>query len=475
MGGEVDWGPGLVAAVVGLVLGVGLALRARRGPSGAADSEHSGRSRAEARAIRIEDLSQRKLQLMQQLRDLEDTDLAGGIEAAAGERDALEQEAAKVLRELHHLEGLAPAVAAATREAGARTVAAPAPAGLSPQLKGAFTGGAVVAMAALLLFSLQTGTAERTGNMPMTGGDITANPTSALPPPGAGRPGEPVPGVPPALQPKPSARLDAARAAVAANPNDVDARVGLGWALVDAEGWIDVFNNAEQLLALAPEQPDAMTQQAIVRVRMGQTQVAEELLDRALARSPEHGRALAWKGSMRWQAGDAEGAKAMWRKGEQLYPEEGFTELLKMANGEIKAEQLGETTRPSETTRPGETPAAPTATAQRPEPITGTVVIPEGTEVPPGAVLFVFARPAGQVGGPPTAAVNLRPSVGAVAFSIGPDNMPPMMGRRPFPETVSLAARLDLDGNAGTKDGPSGALSDPVPAGSTGVTITLAR
>ncbi|MCO4773274.1 MAG: hypothetical protein KDA24_24785 [Deltaproteobacteria bacterium] len=481
MTSEVDWIPGIVAVVVGVGLGIVMAIAARKGPQGAADQEHSGRSRAEARRIRIEDLQQRKDQLIQQLRDLEDTDLAGGIEASSEERTSLEAEAARVLRELHHLiEKQQPKAAADGEDAAPAPAAAPPKAaGMSGELKGALTGGAVVGFAALLFFALQDGTSERTGNMPMTGGDVVneqSADTSRLPPPGAGAPGAPVPGVPPALQPKESPRVDAARAQVAANPQSVEARVDLGWALVDAEGWIDVFNNAEQLLALDPDNANAMTQQAVVRVRMGQRSVAEGLLDKALAKDPALGRALAWKGSLRWQAGDVDAAKAVWSKGLALYPQEGFAELLKMADGEISPTQLGapaagsaETSQPSR----GETSQPRPAPAGRPAPITGTVTVPQGTDFPATAVIYVFARPAGQAAGPPLAAVKLPASVGTTPFSIGPDNMPPMMGKRPFPASVDLAARLDLDGNAMSKDGPAAALPSPVDAGATGVSITL--
>lgn len=473
MGAEVDWIPGIVATIVGLVLGVVLAHRARRGPEGETDDHHSGRTRAEARNIRIEDLTQRKALLLQQIRDLEDTALAGGLSEAPVEQTALEEEAAKVLRELHHLKAKRPDPATAPVAPGiAPNPAAPLPGPLSPQLKGALTGGAFVGMVALLLFGLQSGTAERTGNMPMTGGEIVAEPSSDLPPPGAGRPGEAVPGVPPALQPKSSPALDAARAVVAADPANIEKRATLGWALVDAEGWVDVFNNAEQLVKLDPDNPDALTQQAIVRVRMGQQAIAEQLLDTALARNGEHGRALAWKGSLRWQAGDVPGARAAWSKGEALHPTEGFTELLRMADGEIRPEQLGAPTGGGETSQPAV--AKSSDQAGRPAPIQGHIEVPDGTIFPPGAVLFVYARPAGQTAGPPLAAVRLRPAVGKVPFSIGPDDMPPMMGKRPFPAEVTLAARLDFDGNAGTKDGVSGNLAAPVAAGSTGVTITLA-
>jgi len=472
VGPEIDWIPGILASIAGLILGGVIATLARRGPEGETDAQHTGRTRAEARNIRIEDLTQRKAQLIQQIRDLEDTALAGGLSEAPAERATLEEEAAKVLRELHHLGTKAAEPPPGNPVNGTAAVpSSSAGGGLTPQLKGALTGGAFVGMVALLLFGLQSGTSERKGNMPMTGGDVVAEQTSDLPPPGAGRPGEAVPGVPPALQPKNSPALDAARAAVASDPSNVEKRAVLGWALVDAEGWIDVFNNAAQLVKLDPDNPDALTQQAVVRVRMGQQALAEQLLDTALTRDGKHGRALAWKGSLRWQAGDTAGAKEVWTKGESLYPAEGFTELLRMADNQVQPNPGRGPSAAGETSQPATAEAS--QPAARPAPIQGHITVPAGTSIPPEAVIFVYARPAGQTAGPPLAAVRLRPAVGKVPFSIGPDDMPPMMGKRPFPDSVTLAARLDLDGNAGTKEGPSGSLSDPVAAGSAGVAITL--
>ena len=468
---EVDWIPAIVALVAGLGLGGVLATLARRSPGESDEaSAASGRTRAEARAIRIEDLEQRKGQLIQQIRDLEDTALAGGIASAPAERQALEEEAAKVLRELHHLKGKSEGP---KRPRGAMPDGSATPArGMDPSLKGALLGGSVVAFMALLVFGLQTGTSTRTGDMPMTGGPVVADEELDAPPPGSGRPGEAVQGVPPSLRPKASGRVDAARADVAANPDSVEARAELGWALIEAEGWIDVFNNATQLLELAPGNPDGLTQQAVVRMKMGMTEAAEGLLDQALAAEPNHGRALAWKGSIRWQAGDTDGAKAAWGTGAKLYPGEGFDELLAMANGEVGAGLLGAPPSAAEASQPSEA-SQPAAAAGGDRTVRGTVTLAEGVEVPSGATLFVFGRPAGQAAGPPLAAVRLPATSFPMTFSIGPENMPPMMGNRPFPDALSLAARLDLDGNATTKDGPTGTADGDVPAGSSDVRIVL--
>jgi len=470
---DVDWTQAIWALAVGLVLGGWLAAAARRSPGEADDAGagSSGRTRAEARAIRVEDLRQRKDQLIQQIRDLEDTALASGIAWAPEERVELEEEAARVLRELHHLEGTKPSQGGkAAKKAESDTSAAP-----PSQLRGALIGGAVVGFAALLVFTLQQNSAERTGNMPITGGLPPAVEQLNAPPPGSGRPGESVQGVPPSMQPKASPRVDAARADVAANPQSVEARVELGWALIEAEGWIDVFNNAAQLNELQPGNPDGLTQQAVVRMKMGMTGPAEELIDQALTTAPTHGRALAWKGSLRWQAGDAAGAKAAWGTGAELYPGEGFDELLKMAEGEPPPAPPA-ARPPAHPVDDGAAASepAPSAAAPGDKTVHGTVSLGVGVEVAAGATLFVFARPAGQTAGPPLAAVRMPVGSFPMAFSVGPENMPPMMGNQPFPDSLSLAARLDLDGNATTKDGPTGAVTDAVQAGTRDVSIVLA-
>jgi hypothetical protein len=471
---EVDWTQAIWALAVGLVLGGWLAAVARRSPSEGGDdaAASSGRTRAEARAIRIEDLRQRKNQLIQQIRDLEDTALANGIAWAPAERQELEEEAARVLRELHHLEGSKPPSAGK----GAGKKADPGSTTGSPpsQMRGALIGGAVVGFAALLMFTLQQNSAERTGNMPITGGLPPGGETLNAPPPGSGQPGESVQGVPPSMQPKASPRVDAARADVAANPGSVEARVELGWALIEAEGWIDVFNNAAQLNELDPGNPDGLTQQAVVRMKMGMTGPAEELIDQALTAAPTHGRALAWKGSLRWQAGDADGAKAAWGTGAKLYPGEGFDELLKMAEGEPPPAGPGAGAAHPGATGVEATQPATSAAAAGDKTVHGTVSLGEGVQVPQGSTLFVFARPAGQTAGPPLAAVRMPAGTFPMAFSVGPENMPPMMGNRPFPDSLSLAARLDLDGNATTKDGPTGVVSGAVEAGARDVSIVLA-
>lgn len=102
--------------------------------------------------------------------------------------------------------------------------------------------------------------------------------------------------------------------------------------------------------------------------------------------------------------------------------------------------------------------------------IGGTIEGPE--RIPPGAVLYVYVRPAAATAGPPLA-VQRRPSTSfPVSFSISPRDA--MMGAAPFPERVSLQARLDADGDAMTT-GPDdwSASADSVEPGTNGIRLEL--
>ena len=105
--------------------------------------------------------------------------------------------------------------------------------------------------------------------------------------------------------------------------------------------------------------------------------------------------------------------------------------------------------------------------------IRGTIEAPGLPAPPPGAVLFVFVRPARQTAGPPLAVRRLSPSTLPVDYSIGPADA--MLGPAPFPDRIVVEARLDADGDPLSRDpGDLSARSQPVAPGSEDVTLTLA-
>ena len=101
--------------------------------------------------------------------------------------------------------------------------------------------------------------------------------------------------------------------------------------------------------------------------------------------------------------------------------------------------------------------------------IRGTIDAPAGAT---GGVLFLFVRPAGATGGPPLAVQRIPSPSFPREFAIGPQDA--MVAGGPFPERVTLEARLDQDGNAMT-EGPGDfvARSETSP-GATGVALALA-
>lgn len=86
-------------------------------------------------------------------------------------------------------------------------------------------------------------------------------------------------------------------------------------------------------------------------------------------------------------------------------------------------------------------------------------------QVPGDAVLFVIARHAGAVGGPPLAVVRTPGPAFPAEFEIGPGNV--MIPGLRFEGPMDLTARLDSDGNAMTRMAGDfqGAVPEPVEPG----------
>ena len=115
-------------------------------------------------------------------------------------------------------------------------------------------------------------------------------------------------------------------------------------------------------------------------------------------------------------------------------------------------------------------PAAPVeAPDDARQTIRGTIDAPTGAT---GGVLFLFVRAVGATGGPPLAVQRFPSPSFPLDFGIGPRDA--MVAGGPFPERVTVEARLDQDGNAMT-EGPDdlSARSETAP-GATGVALTLA-
>lgn len=120
--------------------------------------------------------------------------------------------------------------------------------------------------------------------------------------------------------------------------------------------------------------------------------------------------------------------------------------------------------------------AMPTAQADAGRPgasVRGTIHVASDPNPSPERILFLIARPAGAVGGPPLAVVRVPAPVFPLDFEIGPDDV--MIPTMRFEGAIELTARLDGDGNASTKaegDRETASATAVVP-GAVGVELRL--
>jgi cytochrome c-type biogenesis protein CcmH len=415
--GSTDWLSAIGILLAGLVLGFMFiyAFVRRRGSAAAADG------------VELRDLEAKRDALLQQLREVGDD---------AEERARLEVETAQVLRaidERNVATGFSP-----SRD-GLKPVTTSSSTGLRHERKGFLWGaGSVAALAFLGYFGYRA-----------------LQPKDVAPAPQA------------APMQQPAAQADAAiqalEARVQKTPDDLALRLELTHAYLDRENLMGVFEQTQYILQKSPNDAQAQTYQALVRMAMGQSDSALELLKSATKNDPSLVDAwvtLAWYYT---QVGNRAEARAAIDQAIKRHPEQKprLTETL----------QEMESQKPSAVAASGLPDAHPPVDAS---PAGGaiavTVNLDAGKAALQNAVLFVMARPEGVSTGPPIAVKRIPASAFPVTVDLGSADS--MMGQQ-FPPKVRIEARLDSDGNVMTKD-PNDlrAAQDGVGLGSR-VTLTL--
>jgi tetratricopeptide (TPR) repeat protein len=439
------WLPGLIVLGVGLVVGVVLAWRVRRG----APAPSSADSR-----LRIGDLEARRDELYRRLRD-------SGI--TADERTTLELAAARVLRELDQFGASAerpPAIAegVVTDEGGADGAAAAVSAHRGPRgrwsgLVGFAAGVAVASLVGLLIYwaGRDAAPGEPGAPTPMRAGPV--DPNAELPPDH--------PPVDAGPSQDEAERIAALNQRLAEDPGDLMARKELSLVQLSAGMYVDAFESAAEVLGNHPDDPDGLFVQGVVRLTMGQNEQAIDLFDRVLARHPDHLQALAYRGLGLYQSGQGERAVDTWEMGLEMSGGQSpqFEALLEMAEQQpapaaaerpphpIAGEAVAETAPPTRAAAPPATraPAAP------PSATSGAVYavrieLASGVQPIPGAVLFVALRSG--AGGPPSAVRRIASPGFPLDLELSQSDS--MMGGA-LPDAGLLSARLDSDGSATTR------------------------
>jgi cytochrome c-type biogenesis protein CcmH len=217
------------------------------------------------------------------------------------------------------------------------------------------------------------------------------------------------------------------------------------------------FERSKAVLAVDPNEPRALTYNAVVRMAMGEMDGARTMLEQATQRDPKLLEAWVALASARMNAGDQKGATAAIDAAIAQHPEE-----------EKRLREVFAQLQKPATATPPDHPPLPTAESS-PQPIHITLSLDASSTVKSG-IVYVIAR--GAEAGHPLAV--RRVEVARFPLSVDLGGSDTMMGQ-PMPATVRIEARLDSDGDAGTNDpGDPHAFADGVAAGSA-VELTLAK
>lgn len=453
MSGSTDWLSAIGILLSGLVLGVMfIYVYVRRKQNTAAAPEAD---------LELKELQARRDALIQQLRELDDEGVTEGEE-----RRRLELKTAEVLKALDGYKPAkkktAPPIAAASPAA---QPAAAAPSGFfarNPAVKGFIWGVAsIVAVAGLGYYVYSSAHDRNAGDSP-TGGAMAGNMAAqqqGLPPqhPTAGQTNDPM--------------IKQLEAEVAGSPDDVDKRIALTRAYLDRDNLMGVFEQTKAVLAKNPNEPRAQTYNAIVRMSMGQLGEAKSMLQTASKTDPSITDAWVALAFIATQEGKPADADAAINAAVKAHPEQ--EKRLR----EVLTEMRSHPVAPAQPLPPG------TDTASLPEghpgvPANGAApnmasaagmgAVPAAAPAadavhitldiapkaqPKSGVVFVFARPEGQAGGPPVAVKRLN--VASFPTTLDLSSSDSMMGN-PLPEKIHIEARLST---TGTADGAS--IADP--------------
>jgi cytochrome c-type biogenesis protein CcmH len=278
------------------------------------------------------------------------------------------------------------------------------------------------------------------------------------------------------------------RAALKRNPDDLDARLDLAQLKLRERDLMGVWNETQYVLERQPGHPRALSYQALVRLAMGQPDVALRMLKQALQQDPDLMEGYLHLALVETRLGHDKEAQAAIDEASRRFPERAGA--LARVLPEIRAQARKQPPAPegdphaaipppemvsSEGTKaaPGG-PAAPAAPADAGGAgLAGVIELPPALvgRVGPRAVVFVTVRETGTTGGPPAAVKRLPVSSFPIRFVIGPGDS--MMGQA-LPARARLEARVDSDGDPLTRDArdPAARLDD-VAAGATGLRLVL--
>lgn len=245
-------------------------------------------------------------------------------------------------------------------------------------------------------------------------------------------------------------------------PLDVEQRIALAKDAFSRNDLGAVFDLTRAVLEQQPDEPRALTYNAVARMARGELDQARAQLETATQRDPKLLDAWVALASVRTQSGDKTGATAAIESAIKQHPEE--EQQLRGVFAEIQKPPVE--LPPDHPPMPGRGTATPPATGQ---PIRLTLELDPASSVKSG-IVYVIAR--GGEAGHPVAVKRIETNAFPLTIEFGTADT--MMGAA-LPDKLRLEARLDSDGDAGTTDpsDPRGSV-EGVTAGAI-VALTLAK
>lgn len=255
----------------------------------------------------------------------------------------------------------------------------------------------------------------------------------------------------------------------AADPKTVDAQIAQAKDAFARNDLMAAFEKTSAVLAKNPEEPRALTYNAVVRLSMGEVDKASSMLERATQRDPKLLDAWVALAQARMHAGQPKEAAAAIEAAIRQHPAEEkrlrevFASMQKPPSAPAAALPPDHPPLPgSEVTMPAGGSAA--------QPIHLTLSLDPAAS-PRGGTIYVIAR--GNDGGHPIAVRRIDTNDFPVTIDFGGAGDSMMGGA--LPERVRIEARLDSDGDAGSVDpADPRAFAENVRGGST-IEMKLAR
>jgi tetratricopeptide (TPR) repeat protein len=237
---------------------------------------------------------------------------------------------------------------------------------------------------------------------------------------------------------------------------------------------VAAFEQTNAVLAKNPDEPRALTYNAVVRLSMGEFDKASSMLERATQKDPKLLDAWVALAQARVHAGQPKEAAAAIEAAIAQHPQEEKRIREVFATMQEKEPPVAATAElpsghPPLPGRDATMPAPSTPATASSQPIHITLSLDASTSQR-GGIIYVIAR--GTEAGHPVAVRRIDTNAFPVTLDLGGEDS--MMGGA-LPEKVRIEARLDSDGDAGTND-PADlrAVANGVKAGSS-VELTLAR